>query len=216
MSDKSNTPLEELRKAVVAQKTVEFPRVESADPDIQDVAVRLTEYDRLVSQMVIQVLRGEMPGPYPEQKDPDLDNELTALHQIKSEAGQKILEQFIRYKSRLDRMFDLVTEISKESSHPDISVELVSVYTTNSLPEAEMIRSLLETMNIPASTSQESVGRTYGLSISPLGTVEVLVPSTHALQARQVLDEYASAGDQDFSDTDADEDDTPQETQDTR
>jgi len=191
MGEKPNFPLDELRSAVIAQKTVEFPQDEPADPDIQDVAVRLKEYDRLVSQMVIQVLQGDMPSPYPEQKDPDLDIELTALHQIKSDRGQKMVEQYIRYKERLDRMFDLVMQISQESFTPELDVELVSVYTTNGYPEAEMIRSLLQTLNIPASTSGESLGQTYGFAGGALGTVEVLVPSTYEEQAREVLEGYA-------------------------
>jgi hypothetical protein len=193
MEEKSKTPLEELRKAVIDQKTVEFPAVESDDADIQDAVLRLKDYDRLVSQAVIQVLNDKMPGLYAEQKDPDLDGELTALHQIKSDRGQKIIEQLVRYKERLDRMFDLallVVQQTEGAGSIDSDVNLVSVYSANGMPEAEMIRGLLENLDIPATTSQESAGQTMGLAIGAMGTAEVLVPSTYASRAREILEAY--------------------------
>ena len=56
--------------------------------------------------------------------------------------------------------------------------------------QAELLRGLLEAQEIPVLLSQEGAGRAIGLSVGPLGEVEILVRSEDLLRARQVLDEY--------------------------
>lgn len=54
--------------------------------------------------------------------------------------------------------------------------------------DAESLRLLLESFNIPAELVQESAGRTYGLTAGPLGEVEVLVPAELFADAQSILD----------------------------
>ena len=58
--------------------------------------------------------------------------------------------------------------------------------------QAEMLRGLLEAQGIPVTLNQEGAGRAYGLNVGPLGMVQIMVPSHHSLEARQVLEDYQS------------------------
>jgi hypothetical protein len=61
------------------------------------------------------------------------------------------------------------------------------VYVANGMLEAESVRILLESFQIPAYVNQESAGLTYGLTVGPLGEVDVLVPSDYLEQANGVI-----------------------------
>lgn len=61
------------------------------------------------------------------------------------------------------------------------------VYIANGILEAESIKILLESFEIPAFLNQESLGTTYGLSIGALGEVEVIVPMKFINQAKKVI-----------------------------
>jgi hypothetical protein len=67
-------------------------------------------------------------------------------------------------------------------------MDLISVYTAAGQLEAEMIKSFLEAQGISATITQESVGRTYGLSAGILGMVMVMVPEDQENDAKSVLD----------------------------
>lgn len=56
--------------------------------------------------------------------------------------------------------------------------------------QAEILRGLLEAQGIPVLLSQEGAGRAMGLSVGPLGEVEILVPEDYHQQALQVLADY--------------------------
>jgi len=67
--------------------------------------------------------------------------------------------------------------------------------------QAEILRGLLESYEIPVSLSQEGAGKAIGLSVGPLGEVEILVPSSSREQARKIIDDYYSgnlASDEEF------------------
>lgn len=61
------------------------------------------------------------------------------------------------------------------------------VYVANGLLEAESVKILLESFGIPAFTNQESAGTTYGLTVGPLGEVEVVVPMDKIKEAKEVI-----------------------------
>lgn len=63
------------------------------------------------------------------------------------------------------------------------------VFIANGMLEAESVRLLLESFNIPAFLNQESAGIVYGLTVGPLGEVEVLVPTKHISDAKQIIAE---------------------------
>ena len=56
--------------------------------------------------------------------------------------------------------------------------------------QAEILRGLLEAQGIPVLLSQEGAGRAIGLSVGPLGEVEILVPAERCLEAEVILEEY--------------------------
>ncbi len=56
--------------------------------------------------------------------------------------------------------------------------------------QAEILRGLLEAQGIQVLLSQEGAGRALGLSVGPLGEVEILVPVEQEQEANQVLANY--------------------------
>jgi hypothetical protein len=56
--------------------------------------------------------------------------------------------------------------------------------------QAEILRGLLEAQGIMVWLNPQGAARAYAVSIGTLGAVEILVPSSAADQARQVLDAY--------------------------
>lgn len=54
----------------------------------------------------------------------------------------------------------------------------------------EILKGLLEAQGIPAMLNQEGAGRAYGLTVGPLGQVQVLVPAEQYEEARQLLDDF--------------------------
>ncbi len=106
--------LDDLRKKVIAQKTADFPNDPIDDPEIDAARIRLETFDQFVSQMVIQVLQGNPIQVAADQDDPDLDSELSALHQNKPDDRRRLIEKYRQQKERLDTMLDLAIQASKE------------------------------------------------------------------------------------------------------
>lgn len=65
--------------------------------------------------------------------------------------------------------------------------EYVQVYTCNGQLDAEMIKAFLESFQIHAIISGESLGSVYGLTVGPLGEVKILVPPEEADTAVDLL-----------------------------
>jgi|WetSurMetagenome_2_1015567.scaffolds.fasta_scaffold535682_2 hypothetical protein len=63
------------------------------------------------------------------------------------------------------------------------------VFTANGMLEAETVKILLESFGIPAFTNQESAGAAYGLTVGPLGEVDVMVPKEFIKDARKIITE---------------------------
>ena len=75
--------------------------------------------------------------------------------------------------------------LSSDDRNPQFSV----VYTANGKLSAEMIKAFLETSGIPVLLNQESAGIALGLTVGPLGVVDILVPVEYETQARELLEE---------------------------
>jgi hypothetical protein len=58
--------------------------------------------------------------------------------------------------------------------------------------QAEILRGLLEAQGIRVFLNQEGAGVAYGINVGPLGTVEIMVPTSEMDQARQILTAYYS------------------------
>ena len=63
----------------------------------------------------------------------------------------------------------------------------VSVYTAEGKLAAEIIRLMLESFGIQAVLFQESVGVAYGLTVGPVGEVQITVPAGQEKAARELL-----------------------------
>jgi hypothetical protein len=102
--------LDQLRKAVISQKTVSLP-AEEKDPDYQSLHKIVVDYDQYVSQMVIGVLsRNEEALSYPHRT-----LVMTAIEEVETLADQyqqRKVEQYRKYIQRLDHMHDLALQVS--------------------------------------------------------------------------------------------------------
>lgn len=65
--------------------------------------------------------------------------------------------------------------------------DFVYVCSADGQLAGDMIRILLESMGIPAITSQESAGITYGLTVGPLGEVKIFVPEKYLEEAKDII-----------------------------
>lgn len=81
-------------------------------------------------------------------------------------------------------------------------MKLVSIYAAAGLLEADMLKAFLGTQGLQVYLSQESVGRTLGLSAGTLGMVEVLVPESQVEEAKELLTAIAKG---EFENDNADE-----------
>jgi hypothetical protein len=61
------------------------------------------------------------------------------------------------------------------------------VFVANGILEAETVRILLESFEIPAHINQVSAGIAYGLSVGPMGEVDVLVPTKYEQDAKKII-----------------------------
>jgi len=67
-------------------------------------------------------------------------------------------------------------------------MNLIQVYSTEGQLEAEMVKAFLESQGLKVVLSQESIGRTLGLSAGRLGQVKVLVPESQVKEATDLLE----------------------------
>ena len=67
-----------------------------------------------------------------------------------------------------------------------MSERLVVVYTTGP-GEATILQGTLAAAGIPCELSREGAGAAYGLTVGPLGMVDLLVPEEHVEAAQALL-----------------------------
>ena len=70
--------------------------------------------------------------------------------------------------------------------------DYIVVETTSGALQAEILRGLLESRGLSVLLLQESAAKSIGLSVGPLGDVDVLVPKDQEDLAREILDQYHS------------------------
>ncbi|MFP4343281.1 MAG: putative signal transducing protein [Anaerolineales bacterium] len=68
------------------------------------------------------------------------------------------------------------------------NVGLTTVYTSDGMLHAMVIRGVLESAGIPVMLSYESIGRVYPVSVGKIGQVDILVPSEWAEEAVHILE----------------------------
>ncbi len=102
--------LDQLRKAVIAQKTARLPD-EAPSAGLQALHQALFDYDRYISEMVISVLQGSTEGkPYPKQDQVEAE----MANAIETADDRRSVELYRRYKERLDKMQALALAVAAE------------------------------------------------------------------------------------------------------
>lgn len=76
---------------------------------------------------------------------------------------------------------------------------LVTVYVSQGMLPAEVVRAKLESAGIPVLLKYEAIGQIIGLTVDGLGRVDVLVPEEYADDANYLLQEEASDTEEDSS-----------------
>lgn len=79
------------------------------------------------------------------------------------------------------------------------------VYLAEGRIEAQSVKLLLESFGLTAYINQESAGIAYGLTVGPLGVVEVLVPQDQVSDARKIIQDMEN-GKLEVDDNSAEED----------
>jgi hypothetical protein len=70
--------------------------------------------------------------------------------------------------------------------------KLVTVYVSQGMLSAHVVRGKLETAGIPVLLKYEAIGQIIGLTVDGLGSVEVQVPEEYASDAQDLLREEES------------------------
>jgi hypothetical protein len=91
------------------------------------------------------------------------------------------------------------------------SEEWVLLEKIEGQPQAEILKGLLEAQGIKVWLNAQGASHAYAVTVGTLGLVELLVPSSAAAQARQVLDAYYRGDYENVEFTDIGEDDKPAE-----
>ncbi len=77
--------------------------------------------------------------------------------------------------------------------------DFIIVETTSGALQAEILRGLLESRGLRVMLSQEAAAKSIGISIGPLGDVDILVPKDQEDLAREILTQYHSGALEDES-----------------
>lgn len=72
--------------------------------------------------------------------------------------------------------------------------------------QAELLRNLLEAQGIKVFLNQEGAGRAVGLTLGPLGDVQVMVPEHQSEQARKIVEDYYAGEFENEQNANSDED----------
>lgn len=109
MENSQGDALNQLRQAVIAQKTVNLEDSPSR-PELSDLHDRFRAYDSFVSQLVITVLQGgRHEVDYLERES--IERELDRLQNHSDPMVVREARKYAQYKQRLDRMRDLAQQV---------------------------------------------------------------------------------------------------------
>jgi hypothetical protein len=109
MSETSDTPIARLRKAVIGQKTASLPDPPK-DPMLQPIYDLLYEYDQYTTQIVINVLQGNLASEdYSQRKQ--IDKMVGEFASPLNPMVKRELDLYKNYLQRLDNMMTLVKAV---------------------------------------------------------------------------------------------------------
>ena len=92
--------------------------------------------------------------------------------------------------------------------------EPVVIYTAANAMEADLVIALLASESIPAFTTGGALSQNFGLQIGPMAEVSVLVASSLAGRARQIVEERHLGSQEASDDADSETDDAEATTDD--
>ncbi len=107
--DVPESPIAELRKMVIAQKTALLPP-EASDPALQTLHAALEDYDRLLSQAVIAAIQ-QRPIEVPAQEIQLVRAAAQAALDSRDLPANRELALYQKYKVRLDRIAELLERL---------------------------------------------------------------------------------------------------------
>ena len=81
----------------------------------------------------------------------------------------------------------------------------VQVYSAVNDLDAQVIKSYLESNDIPVLLQGEAAGRVFGMMVGAMAEVRVFVPAPLAAKARELLEEVSDEADQEGDDAGSDE-----------
>lgn len=90
-----------------------------------------------------------------------------------------------------------------------MSEEYIQVFTARGMLDAETYRLFLRSFGIEAVLFQESAGTVYGLTVGPMGEVQIMVPASLAERATELLQQMEQ-GEMEISEDDARGSDEPE------
>jgi hypothetical protein len=109
MSETSDTPIARLRKEVIGQKTASLPDPPK-DPMLQPIYDLLYEYDQYTTQIVINVLQGNLASEdYSQRKQ--IDKMVGEFASPLNPMVKRELDLYKNYLQRLDNMMTLVKAV---------------------------------------------------------------------------------------------------------
>lgn len=79
---------------------------------------------------------------------------------------------------------------------PEQPTAMVSVHTAYGMPEAELIRSVLESAGMEVLTTAAGAGVAYGFTVGPMARVEIFVHAGDAEMARTLITEMQGEADE--------------------
>ena len=105
-------PIIRLKKAIISQKNAQFPErpEESQLAKLHDL---IYQYDQHVAQMVISVLQGSSEAVAFERAN-DIAMLIDRMSPSPGQSMNRLIEQYRRYKERLDNMSALALEVVSE------------------------------------------------------------------------------------------------------
>jgi hypothetical protein len=94
-------------------------------------------------------------------------------------------------KLNLTELFKEIYRIKLNQGEVEVSErEWVQVDEVSGGIQAEILRGLLESQGIAVWLNQEGAGKAYGISLSSLGSVQILVPSDVEERALELINAY--------------------------
>ncbi|HHY88205.1 MAG TPA: hypothetical protein GYA06_04705 [Chloroflexi bacterium] len=109
-NDASGSPLDELRQAVIHQKTANLPDQPEV-PELADLHAEIHAYDAFVAETVFTVLQGK-PSQQDYPRTEVLDRLLFEAASLTLPEAVRALRKYQMYRQRLDRMLKLARAAS--------------------------------------------------------------------------------------------------------